>query len=320
MTVKNNPTTAPINQVRSNHTYLADWLIVDNLERYCHRWIPCRPTSEVRHAFVIVHGLGDHGGRFHSFASELAQSGIAVQAIDLIGHGRSPGKRGRIESFDGLLDEIATSLRMARSVWKTATFTLLGHSMGGNLALSFASQRLSEHDDVPKQILSIDSLPHVDKVIAVAPMLKPFGKEIREDFFNAGVKLAKWLPNWPMRMRSRPEMLTGCPDQQQSYTSDELIHNTMSVQLGIELLQAGRSLMRGQWRSNIHALLIHSDGDQLSDVEGSRAYCKFHRNAELVELTSNEHDPINGVAADEVRGMIAGAVLHKQSAIVRKAA
>src|SRR5918993_1498535 len=51
-------------------------------------------TAHPRASVLLVHGLGEHGGRYAAFASELAAGGFTTAALDWPGHGRSPGPRG----------------------------------------------------------------------------------------------------------------------------------------------------------------------------------------------------------------------------------
>lgn len=298
-------------------TYLADWLAsIGGQYHYCHRWIPRVPAKNVQHVYVAIHGLGDHGGRFDTFARAMAASGIAVQAIDLTGHGRSPGKRGRIDSYNTLLAEIQWSVREASQVWRNASITLLGHSMGGNLVLSYLEQlAASVQGSAPEYVRPINRSP--DRVIAVAPMLRPYGTQIREDFLRVGCHLAKWVPNWPMRMSHRPNMLSTDPATSNSYTSDPLVHHTMSIRLGIELFLAGRRLMQSNQHTKIPCLLVHGSEDRLSDISGSKEYCQDRNNAALWELEGELHDPLNGLRREWLYAKIADWSGHKRELNLR---
>ena len=87
---------------------------------------------------IIAHGLGDHGGRYRDFAQRLNKKGWHVVAFDLLGHGESPGRRGCVDSYDGVLSDIGTVRRDVQKRLPGARQVLLGHSMGGNLAVNYA--------------------------------------------------------------------------------------------------------------------------------------------------------------------------------------
>ena len=97
--------------------------------------------GDTRGGVIIVHGLGDHGGRYRELAQSLTAQGWAVFAFDLIGHGRSPGARGRVDRYDRLLADIAHARETMDNLLPGKTQVLLGHSMGGNLALNYLLRR-----------------------------------------------------------------------------------------------------------------------------------------------------------------------------------
>ena len=291
-------------------SYLAGTIeLAPGVRRHCHRWMPCIDPREVRHACVLVHGLGDHGGRYEAIGRALSADGVSLQAIDLIGHGRSPGRRGRIESFESLLSEIDGSLRAAKSLWPFASLTLIGQSMGGNLAASaamawFAESRVDEDaDDVPRDVLPFPGLrgkPLADRLVLVAPMLRPPGKQLREDFLEAGVKLAKLLPGWPLRTGGRPERLSPDPDAQAAHRGDRLIHHTLSVQLGIELLLAGRRLLSDFASVPLPTLVLYGQEDTLIDHASLGEFASQNSSIRCQAIQGARHEPLQDSSREAV--------------------
>ncbi len=90
---------------------------------------------------IIVHGLGEHGGRYAPVAERLTMAGWNTLAIDLPGHGHSPGRRGHIASYDALLREFAVIRQQAEQRLSDLPQFILGHSMGGNLVVNYAIRR-----------------------------------------------------------------------------------------------------------------------------------------------------------------------------------
>ena len=82
---------------------------------------------------LVVHGLGDHGARYQALAASTVAKGWCTYAFDLPGHGRSPGGRGRVDSFSGLLADIEAACKTISRKFPEIPKVLLGHSMGGNL-------------------------------------------------------------------------------------------------------------------------------------------------------------------------------------------
>lgn len=103
------------------------------LRIYHQRWAPARPRATV----VIVHGLGEHSGRYQHVAKTLVESGFAVHALDHRGHGRSEGPRAFIDRFANAVADIDRLVDLARNERRGKPLFLLGHSMGGALSLSY---------------------------------------------------------------------------------------------------------------------------------------------------------------------------------------
>src|SRR5690606_13087284 len=131
----------------------AQWLEVQPGNRkYVHHWWPAQsPWTNVG----IVHGLGEHGGRYHPLARSLVSAGLSVTAFDQQGHGRSPEPRGRVRSYQSLLEDVAAFLNWNRELYPTVPTVLLGHSMGGNLVINYVLR------DYPQPTRAIASSPMI---------------------------------------------------------------------------------------------------------------------------------------------------------------
>ena len=99
-------------------------------------------------AIAVLHGIGEHFGRYEKFADYMARRGYSVYGIDLPGHGKSPGIRGQIGKRDEFYGLVDTLLDHVRHEEPGVPKYLMGHSMGGNLALSYRIAR--EKGGVPR--------------------------------------------------------------------------------------------------------------------------------------------------------------------------
>ncbi len=102
------------------------------------QWRTWLPQGAPRGIVVIAHGFAEHSGRYGSVADHLTEEGCAVRAPDHRGHGRSEGKRTTVVRFDDYVDDLLTVIRRSREEWPSVPVILLGHSMGGLIALSLA--------------------------------------------------------------------------------------------------------------------------------------------------------------------------------------
>src|SRR5215213_2887966 len=108
------------------------WQSGDGTKMYAQGW---EPAGGVNGVICLVHGHGDHSGRYAHVAAALGQHGYASIAFDHRGHGKSAGRRGHTPSYDVLLNEIAWALGEAERRYPGQPRFLYGQSMGGNLAL-----------------------------------------------------------------------------------------------------------------------------------------------------------------------------------------
>src|SRR5699024_7407135 len=109
---------------------------VGGVDLFWQSWIPAEPAP--RAAVVLVHGMGEHSGRYAALIEVLTGAGLAVFAHDHRGHGRSAGRRAHIARLDDLVTDIGRSVARARTALPGLPLIVLGHSMGGLTARLWA--------------------------------------------------------------------------------------------------------------------------------------------------------------------------------------
>ena len=132
-----------------------------------------------RGTVLLVHGLGEHAGRYHAVAHHLNAWGFAVRAYDQYGHGQSDGPRGGLNHDMRLLDDLADMVDATRArTPEGLPLVLLGHSMGGLVAARFVAMHLRPVDALVLSSPALDpGLNAVQKVLlatlpGVAPNLR----------------------------------------------------------------------------------------------------------------------------------------------------
>jgi alpha-beta hydrolase superfamily lysophospholipase len=120
----------------------------EGLELYHRRWAQ---ADDPRAQVVITHGAGEHLARYEHVAEWLSAAGYEVHAYDQRGHGRSQGKRADLGSMDAAVADLRSVIALARSERPERRLFLLGHSMGGCIALEYA---LRHEDELDGLILS----------------------------------------------------------------------------------------------------------------------------------------------------------------------
>lgn len=98
------------------------------------------PHPRPRYVALVVHGYGEHAGRYEEPAGVLTGHGAAVFAVDHVGHGRSAGERVVIEDFEDVVTDVHTVAGLARATYPDAPVVMIGHSMGGLIAARYAQR------------------------------------------------------------------------------------------------------------------------------------------------------------------------------------
>ncbi len=225
----------------------------DGERLHLRRWQPAEGDATV--AVVLVHGLGEHSGCYDEVASYLALRGAAVYAQDHRGFGRSGGRRGHVARYERYVDDARRIVVRARMENDSLPLVLLGHSMGGTVALLLTLRHPELFD------LAIYSAPAL-LVKAAVPRRKR----------ALALALNRLYPTFTDVAVSNPALLTRDPAVQESVRLDELRHTRRTVRLYTEMFVRGpREVLARAGELRLPFLLLHGDDDPLVPVDASRA-------------------------------------------------
>jgi alpha-beta hydrolase superfamily lysophospholipase len=234
-------------------------------------WTPAAPRA----VLLFVHGLAEHSGRYDHVARHFATKGYASHAIDLRGHGRSPGPRVHVDSFAPWLDDVAAGLALVRRAHPGLPFVVVGHSQGGLIALL---QALRDPDD---RLGTIVSSP----LLGVAPPSRPNGLLRAATRILMAVAPRLLVPN-----KVNPAWLSRDPEVGRAYLADPLVSRKVSAGW-FGALQEAIARARAdapRWASPL--LVLASRGDRIVDAEAT---------ARWVAAAPAEH--VSSVFWDELR-------------------
>lgn len=214
-------------------------------------------ADEPKGALALVHGYGEHVGRYGELAALFNRLGLSVYMYDQRGHGRSGGPRGAVRRWSEYLDDLDAFLAQAAQWHGGPVETVFGHSMGGLVAACHALLR-----------------PHQLKVLVLSSPL--FGLAVKV----GGLKLAlvkllsRVAPRLSLPSEIDPAMLSHDPAVGQAYLDDPLVHKVTNVRWVTEMAQAqAQCLARAPRLSVPSLLLVYGTGDPLV----SPAACqRFH--------------------------------------------
>lgn len=202
------------------------------------RW---QPDDTVRAEVVLVHGIGEHCGRYERTGSLLAEAGLAVTAVDLVGFGATGGPRGFVPDWTLFLDQVGALVDEARQSGKPVV--LLGHSLGGLIALEYALSERRQPD------LLVLSAPAIAGGAGWQRLVAPFS--------------ARVAPKLRLPTAVKAEQLSRDPAVGEAYFADPLVQTAATTKLGAEAFEAQERVTEAMPRLSIPTLVIHGGADTL---------------------------------------------------------
>lgn len=217
---------------------------------------PLDRGTTLRGVIIIVHGLGEHAGRYERLARQLNTWGFAVRGYDQCGHGESGGARGSVPTDTRLLDDLADIVDSTRVRMQRGTpLILLGHSMGGLVAARFVSLGMRP----------------VDGLVLSSPALNP-GLSWAQKCLLA--VLPKIAPNLRVSNGVQPDYISHDPAVVAEYKADHLVHNRISARLARFIAEAGLQTLARARHWKLPTLLLYAGDDHLVNPKGSRDFAQ----------------------------------------------
>lgn len=209
---------------------------------------PCRGTV------LLVHGLGEHVGRYDPVARRLNGWGFAVRGYDHYGHGESSGPRGGLTSDLRLLDDLADLVDATRArMPQGQPLVLLGHSMGGLVAARFVAMHLRP----------------IDALVLSSPALDPGLNAVQKLLLATLPRIA---PNLRVGNGLDAQYLSHDPAVPAAYLADPLCHDRISARLARFIADGGPATVARAAHWSVPTLLVWAGSDRLVNPDGSRAF------------------------------------------------
>ena len=207
-----------------------------------------------RGTVLLVHGLGEHAGRYHAVAHHLNAWGFAVRAYDQYGHGQSDGPRGGLNHDMRLLDDLADMVDATRArTPEGLPLVLLGHSMGGLVAARFVAMHLRP----------------VDALVLSSPALDPGLNAVQKVLLAT---LPGVAPNLRISNGLDAQYLSHDPTVVAAYQADPLCHDRISARLARFIATGGPATVARAAHWSVPTLLMWAGDDRLVQPAGSAAF------------------------------------------------
>ncbi|CAG1015158.1 acylglycerol lipase [Burkholderiaceae bacterium] len=229
----------------------------DGLSLHVQHW---PVTGPARGVVLIVHGLGEHIGRYAHVARHLNGLGWNVVGYDHRGHGRSDGARGRLNAVDDLLQDLARVIDAARSE-HPGTLVLLGHSLGGLIAARFVAEGLAPSPAAWHR--------PVDALVLSSPALDPGMNAAQKMMLSMAEPLT---PDLAVNNGLKPEWISRDPTVVEAYRRDPLVHDRVTPRLARFVIDGGEFARQHAPRWTVPTLLMYAGSDRCVAPRGSAAF------------------------------------------------
>ena len=226
----------------------------DGIELVMHFWEPSGPPRAV---VALVHGQGEHMGRYTHVARAMTEAGFAFAAYDLRGHGLSGGKRGHTPSYSSHMDDMEEFLEAVEGRYSGIPRFLYGHSLGGGLVLNFC----------------LRNGPELRGVIVTSPWLELAFAPPKSQITLARI-MNRLYPGLVQHSGLETAALSHDPQVIADYENDELVHDRITARQFFEVHNAGLWALdhAGEWV--LPLLLMHGSADRITSHEASRTFAE----------------------------------------------
>lgn len=222
----------------------------DGLRLPTRAWLPDHDGP--RAAVLLVHGLGEHVGRYERIATALVRADLAVHGYDQRGHGYAQGSRAQVRRFEDLIDDLGRFAGSVRAWHPGVPCVLLGHSMGGVVATRAVQT----------------GAVRPDALVLSSPSLR-VGGDVPAWVQRLLARLATPFPALPT-VRIDPAQLSRDPAEVAAYAHDPAVfHGPIKARMATELARHGALAIAEAARLDVPLLIVHGKDDRLASPGGS---------------------------------------------------
>lgn len=252
----------------------------DNLSLRGQIWLP---GASAKGVICLVHGFGEHIGRYDHVAKAFNNANYAFAGLDLRGHGQSDGKRGHTPSYGHLLSDLQQFIDSTKAKFPHLPLFLYGHSMGGNIAVNF----LLRNKDL-----------HIKAAVITSPWL-------RLRFDPPKIKVAvgrlvrKVYPKYSEPNGLNPNDLSRDTAVGKAYQEDPLVNNKITTEMYFSIVEAGEWALQNATPIPLPLLIMHGTDDPITSPEASEIFAG-KMSTEFRAWKGMYHETHNEIGKEEV--------------------
>lgn len=239
-------------------------------------------------AISLIHGMGEHIGRYDHVATAFNARGYTMMGTDLRGHGKSDGKRGHVPTFGTYLDDLFQSLEKMRADFPGIPHYIFAHSLGGMIALDYVLRRK----------------PDLAGLIVSAPLLQlAYKPSLWRMILLKSLKALNL--NIPIPRGVDDTKLSRDINVARTFRNDPLSHGVITPTLAVGMFEAGDWCLAHADQLELPTLIYHGDADLITSLDASRRFVeKAGSNCTFNLLPGCMHEPHNEPQRQEVFDLI----------------
>lgn len=237
------------------NTINGTWKSTDGIDFFVRGW---QPETKPKAVVGLIHGLGEHSGRYEHVAQALTDAGYILASFDLRGHGKSSGVRGHFPSLDAVMQDIQDFFVFLSQRYPYLPQFIYGHSLGGLVTLTYV----------------LRAKPNFKGVIATSAGLRTPLTEQKLKILMARM-LGSFLPTTLISSGLETQVISQDQNVIERYDNDPLVHDRVSL----ALTKAGLAAIDYVWdhgqELSLPLLLMHGTGDRATYSHGSADFSKL---------------------------------------------
>jgi acylglycerol lipase len=253
----------------------------DGLRLFGYDWPSYQHPDSPCAVVILLHGVAEHSGRYEHLAQFYNENDIAVISMDLRGHGLSEGKHVFMPTAEALFQDIDLLIEETKYRYPSCPAILYGHSMGGNLALSYTLNRFPNASDTcPYQGIIVSS-PWIRLTRFLQPP-RPINSLIRT--------MCRLHPSFKIPLRFDPRLVTRDEKIANAYSEDPYIRRSATLSLAHTMGGMATMLDRSTCIFNIPVLIQHGNADSLTSHNASSNFAQRGGNIQFKSWPNCYHE------------------------------
>lgn len=220
---------------------------------------------------IFVHGLNEHSGRYENPVKYFREKGYSLYLYDHRGHGKSEGARSHVTHFSEYFDDLDSFVKFVAREEKGHALFLIGHSMGGQIAVNYAARHKTPLAGL------VTSSANIEMAVKI-----PWIKRV------VGLNLAKVLPRLPLGNEIDTRLISRDTRVVEAYLKDPLVSPKITVKLAAEIIANQEHIYDLPSKIKLPTLMMHGGHDEICHPDGTR---KFFEKLASTDKTLKIYEP-----------------------------